>query len=39
LKHAFKVATDWGAVLSIPAREVSKIKTKVREWYVTEVGE
>jgi hypothetical protein len=36
LKHVFKVATEWGAVPSNPAREVSKLKTKPRERYVTD---
>jgi hypothetical protein len=36
LKHVFKVATEWGAVPSNPAREISKLKTKPRERYVTD---
>ena len=36
LKHILKVATEWGAVPSNPAREISKLKVKPRERYVTD---
>lgn len=36
LKHVFKVATEWGVVPANPAREVSKLKVKQRERYVTD---
>jgi integrase len=36
LKHLLKVATEWGAISHNPAREVSKLKVKPRERYVTD---
>lgn len=36
LKHVLKVATEWGVLTSNPAREVSKLKVKPRERYVTD---
>ena len=36
LKHVCKMAVEWGVLAHNPAREVSKLKTKQRERYVTD---
>lgn len=36
LKHVLRKAVEWGAISTNPAREVSKLKVKERERYVTD---